>query len=355
MDETSEDRAAGGGLLQMPTVHKAYLVEKTYGVTAVRCGVCRQACEVEEGASGFCGTRVNVDRELYTLTYGDVIAAESRPVEMKPFYHFHPGSSMMTIAGPSCNLRCPWCQNHRLSRAAPQPGSARHVPMRELVDAARAAGDIGICVSFTEPLMLFEYCLGLFRESGARGMVNAFVSNGYMTSDALHMLVRAGLNAINVDIKGSGRVYRERCGGREGDLPAWETVRNALEMGLHVEVTHLVVTGLNDREGEFGEVCRKHMEYGGREVPLHITAYRPAFEYQEPPTPVRFLEWAYGAAKEAGILFPYVGNIRDHPYENSYCPGCGELLVERSGFRLQRDLTSDWSCGSCGRRLPVVC
>jgi pyruvate formate lyase activating enzyme len=343
-----------GRLLELPTVHKAYLVEKTYGETDVRCGVCAQACRVPEGDKGFCETRVNIERELYTLTYGDVIAAESRPVEIKPFFHFHPGKSMMTIAGPSCNLRCPWCQNHELSRAVPRPLKARHVPMREVVDAAEAAGDIGICVSFTEPLMLFEYCLGLFRESGARGMVNAFVSNGYMTSDALHMLARAGLNAMNVDIKGNERVYRECCGGRAGDLPAWETVRNALKMGVHVEVVHLVVTGLNDREEEFREVCVKHLEYGGPEVPLHITAYRPAFEYDRPATSLRFLEWAYVAAKESGILFPYLGNVREHPYENTFCPGCGELLLERSYFELKRDLTDDGKCPSCGRQIPLV-
>lgn len=369
MDETRDEPAERGKLLDLPTVHKAYLVEKTYGETTVRCGACRQACEIPEGEKGFCETRINIDRELYTLTYGDVVAAESRPVEIKPFFHFHPGRSMMTICCPSCNLRCGWCQNHELSRAVPRPLKARQVPMREVVDAAQAAGDIGICVSFTEPLMLFEYCLGLFRESGSRGMANAFVSNGYMTSDALHMLVRAGLNAINVDIKGSERVYREYCGARAGDIPAWETVRNALEMSVHVEVVHLVVTGLNDREDEFREVCRKHLEYGGPQVPLHITSYRPAFEYEEPPTSVKFLEWAYGAAKEAGIFFPYLGNVASahpslhprnggdmtgHPFESTYCPECGELLLERSGFALVGDLTAEYRCTTCGYRLPVV-
>lgn len=339
-------------MLELPCVHKAYLNEKENG--GIRCGVCMQACLIPEGERGFCETRMNLGGELHTLAYGDILACESRPMEIKPFFHFHPGKSTMTIAGPSCNLRCPWCQNHELSRAAPRPLKAERSSMADVVMAAEAAGDIGLCVSFTEPLMLFEYCLGLFRESGAKKMVNTFVSNGYMTSDALHMLGRAGLNAINVDIKGSDRVYREYCGGRAGDAPPWENVRGALEMGIHVEVVHLVVTGLNDSEDEFREVCRKHLEYAAPEVPLHITAYGPAYRYDMPPTSVEFLQRAHEIAKGAGILFPYLGNVPGHPLENTYCPECGELLLKRSGYRLERDLTDGSKCPSCGYGLPGV-
>ncbi len=341
-------------LLEMPTVHRAYLTEKRYGETSVRCGVCRQGCLIPEGNRGFCGNRLNIGGKLYTLAYGDVIAAESRPVEIKPFFHFHPGATLFTICGPSCNLRCPWCQNHELSRSLPQPFDTHYAPMKEVVAEAADAGDIGICVSFTEPLMLFEYCLGLFRESKARGMVNAFVSNGYMTYDALHMLSRAGLDAINVDVKGSDAVYRERCGGRDGDAPVWETIANALELGLHVEVVYLVVTGLNDDRGAFQELCRKHLRFAGPEVPLHITAYRPAHEYREPGTRLEFLEWAYGAAGDAGIDYPYLGNVQGHPGQNTWCPDCGHLLLERDGSSLIRDLTIGWQCPSCGTRVPVV-
>jgi pyruvate formate lyase activating enzyme len=354
VEELREDPEGVGRLIGLPTVHKAYLVERAHGASTVRCAACGQACEIPEGEAGFCRTRLNIGGELNTLTYGDVIACESRPVEIKPFFHFHPGASMMTICGPSCNLRCPWCQNHRLSRAAPRPLVAEFVSMLDIVEAARAAGDIGVCVSFTEPLMLFEYCLGLFRETASRGMVSSFVSNGYMTGEALLMLARAGLNAINVDIKGSDLVYREHCGARQGDRPAWETVRGALELGIHVEVVHLVVTGLNDNEPDFLALCRKHLEYAAPEVPLHITAYRPAFEYREPPTSVDFLEWAYFAAKKAGILFPYLGNVPGHPLTSTYCPGCGDLLLERSESGLERDLTDGFKCRACGYLLPIV-
>jgi pyruvate formate lyase activating enzyme len=354
VEELREDPAEIGKLIGFPTVHKAYLVDRTYGTRTVRCGVCRQACEIPEGQTGFCRTRLNIGGELQTLTYGDVIACESRPVEIKPFFHFHPGASMMTICGPSCNLRCPCCQNHRLSRAAPRPLKAERVQMLDVIEAARAAGDIGVCVSFTEPLMLFEYCLGLFREAAARGMVSSFVSNGYMTGEALLMLARAGLNAMKVDIKGSDRVYREYCGGKHGDRPAWETVQGALDLGVHVEVVYLVITGLNDNEQDFLEICRKHLEYAAPDVPLHLTTYHPAFEYQEQPTSVDFLEWAYFAARRAGLLFPYLGNVPGHALANTYCPQCGELLLERSVSKLERDLTDRFNCRECGYSLPIV-
>ncbi|MHB8894431.1 MAG: radical SAM protein [Candidatus Geothermincolia bacterium] len=344
----------GHKIIDLPTVHKAYLVEQTYGTQTVRCGVCAQRCEIDPDARGRCETRLNLEGQLYTLTYGDLLTCESRPVEIKPFYHFRPGKSMMTVSTASCNLDCPWCQNHLHSRTAPRPLQARHVPMREVADAAVAAGDVGICVSFTEPLMLFEYCLGLFREAGARKLDCAFVSNGYMTSDALHMLSRAGLNAMNVDIKGNDAVYREHCGAEAGALPAWETVKNALASGIHVEVVHLVVTGLNDNEESFDEVLARHLEYAGPAVPLHINAYLPAFEYGAPATKVEFLEEAHAKAKEAGVLFPYVGNVPGHRLANTYCPECGELLLVRSDGTLTQDLTNDFNCPSCGYSLPVV-
>jgi len=351
---TEEPAIDGRKIIELPTVHKAYLVEQTYGTHTVRCGVCRRHCEIDPDQRGACKTRLNLEGQLYTLTYGDLIASESRPVEMKPFFHYHPGKTMFTISTASCNLECPWCQNHAQSSAEPRPLVASHVPMRDVVDQARANGDVGICVSITEPLMLFEYCLGLFREAVSGKISSAFVSNGYMTSDALHMLSRAGLDAINVDIKGSDRVYQDFCDVSEGALPAWETVRNAKEMGMHVEVVHLVVTGLNDNEAAFSEIIERHLEYAGADVPLHINAYFPAHRFEAPPTPVEFLERAHEMAREAGIMFPYVGNVSGHRLANTYCPQCGETMLERWEGRLERDLTDGFKCVSCGYALPVV-
>lgn len=341
-----------GRIRGLPTVKRARLFETEEAGT--RCGLCERRCLIPEGERGFCLTRVNLEGDLYTVVFGDIVACESRPVEVKPFFHFHPGRTLMTFCCPSCNLRCPWCQNHRLSRAVPRPLKSKGAGMDEIINSAEASGDIGLCVSFTEPTLMFDYCLGLFREARDRGMVNTFVSNGYMTGEALHMLARAGLDAMNVDIKGSDEVYRDYCQAPGGSEPAWRTARRALDLGIHLEIVHPVVTGLNDSLAAFERVCESHLEFAGPEVPLHITAYHPSFEYSEPPTEIEFLEKAHGVARKMGLLFPYLGNVPGHPFENTYCPECGELLLQRSGFRLERDLTDDRSCPSCGYALPVA-
>lgn len=342
----------GKNLVELPTLHHAYLVEREGG--AIRCGVCHQRCLIGRGERGFCRVKVNLEGELYTTVYGDLLSCESRPMEIKPFFHLKPGASLMTFSGPSCNLRCPWCQNHAHSQAEPRPLVAEQVAMKELVAATVQAGDAGMCASITEPLMLFEYVLGLFREGFGKKMVCAFVTNGYMTSDALHMLERAGLNALSIDVKGDDALYREHCQAREGDTPVWETVRGALEKGMHVEVVHLVVTGLNDDEERFRELCRKHLEYAGDEVPLHLTAYHPAFNWEAPPTSVQFLEAAHRMARETGIRYVYVGNVPGHALQNTVCPACGETLVERDGGRVLSNRVAEGCCPSCGAAAPFV-
>lgn len=335
-----------------PTVREALLSDPS--PEGVRCGLCHQRCLVREGERGVCGTRVNIEGKLQTVVYGDIVSCQSRPVEVKPLFHFHPGKTLMTFCCPGCNLRCPWCQNHSLSRADPRPLKADLVRIEEITSAAEAAGDSGVCASFTEPTLLFEYCLGLFREVRERGMVNTMVTNGYMTPEALHMLCRAGLDAMSVDVKGSDAVYRDYCQAPDGALPVWENIRAAIEAGIHVEVVHLAVTGLNDDMDEFADIVEKHLEYAGRLVPLHITAYRPAYLYHRPPTPGGFLEEAYRLARDRGVAFPYLGNVPGHPYQNTFCPECEETVLTRSGYRLESDMTDDHRCPACGYRLQVV-
>jgi len=341
----------GKSVVELPTLHRAYLADRESG--GIRCGVCHQHCLITEGARGTCDTRINIGGELFTMTYGDVIACESRPVELKPFFHLKPGTTHLTICCPSCNFECRWCQNHHYSGTAPRPLKAEQAGMRDLVAAAQADGDTGICVSLTEPLMMFEYTLGLFREAAPKGLDCAYVTNGYMTPDALHMLHRAGLNAMSIDVKGDEALYREYCGAREGDLPVWENVRDALQRGMHVEVVHLAVTGLNDNKASFDAIVSRHLEFAGPDVPLHVTAYTPDRDYLEPATAAEFLEWAYGEARERGIRFAYVGNVAGHPGENTYCPECGRLALERLGPHLERDMTEENRCASCGYTFPI--
>ncbi|MFZ8855073.1 MAG: radical SAM protein, partial [Thermofilaceae archaeon] len=182
-------------------MREALLYERLRG-GLLRCNLCERRCLISDGGRGFCGVRVNRGGTLYTLTYGNLSAVESRPIEIKPFFHFWPGSTALTFSSWSCNFRCPWCQNWYLSRTLPNAARGLDIPPSELVELAVRQGDEGICVSFNEPTLLFEYSVEAFGEARRRGLYTTYVSNGYMALEALKALREAGLDGLKVDVKG---------------------------------------------------------------------------------------------------------------------------------------------------------
>jgi pyruvate formate lyase activating enzyme len=340
-------------LTELPTVREALLAEAAEGGRVV-CRLCERLCRIPTGSHGFCKTRANIDGRLHTLVYGDLAAVESRPIEIKPFFHFWPGSSALTFCCVSCNLSCRWCQNFHLSRALPDPTRATYIPPEALVATAEAGGDQGVCVSFTEPTLLFEYACDLFPLARANGLYTTMVSNGYLTLEALDLLEDRGLEAIKIDIKGSDAVYHKYCGGVKAEV-VWRNAQEAKALGLHVEIVALIITGLNDDEQSLRSLIASHLRHLGPEVPLHFTRYYPAYKFTSPPTPVSTLEQAHRLAREAGVLYPYLGNVAGHPLENTYCSACGGLLIERYGHVLRScQLTADRRCPRCGEPIPIV-
>ena len=332
-------------------VRESPLYERVRG-GKVRCGVCERRCLLEENERGFCKTRINIGGKLYTIVYGNLSALESRPIEIKPFYHFWPGSTALTFSTWSCNFTCPWCQNWHLSRTQPSLATANYVPPERVVKMA-SGRDEGVCVSFNEPLMLFEYSLEVFRLARARNLYCTYVSNGYMTLDALKMLRDSGLDGLKIDVKGGEEEYR-RFNKASVDV-VWRNAREAVRMGIHVEIVYLVVTDATDSESLILETIERHLNELGENVPLHFTRYFPAYRYHAPPTPVEKLEWAYEQARRMGVRFPYIGNVIGHRYENTYCPECGELLIRRYGPRVIRyRITDDARCPKCGSRVPIT-
>lgn len=319
---------------------------------AVRCLVCERRCVIRPGERGYCKARMNIGGRLYTLNYGALSALESRPIEIKPFFHFWPGSTAMTFSTWSCNFPCPWCQNWHLSRAIPEPGRDKYISPERVVKYALRAGDEGVCASFNEPLMEFEYTLDLFRLAKSRGLYTTYVSNGYMTPQALAALAEAGLDGLKVDIKGDAEVYREVLGARV-DVP-WRNAEEALKRGVHVEIVFLMVTGLSDREEVVEDVVERHLKHVGEDTPLHLLRYFPAYKYSEPPTPLERIEWAWKYARREGVKFVYVGNVRGHPGEHTYCPRCGAAVIKRLGpYVIEYKLREDFRCPKCGERLPI--
>lgn len=340
-------------MTRLPTVRQALLAE-TVEDGRIVCRLCERLCRIPRGSHGFCKTRANIGGRLYTLVYGDLAAVESRPIEIKPFFHFWPGSRALTFCSVSCNLSCRWCQNFHLSRAVPDPTHAAYIPPEVLVTMAKASGDQGVCISFTEPTLLFEYACDLFPLARTNGLYTTMVSNGYLTLEALELLTKHGLEAIKIDIKGDDAVYHKYCGGVKAEV-VWRNAQKAKALGLHVEIVALIITGVNDGEQSLRSLIANHLRYVGPETPLHFTRYYPAYKFANPPTAVSTLELAHRLAKEAGVLYPYLGNVAGHSLENTYCLACGQLLIERYGYVLRRcTLTPDKRCPRCGEPIPIV-
>lgn len=341
-------------LTSYPTVQKALFYEKLQNGN-VKCNLCERKCEISLDSKGFCKTRMNIDGDLYTLVYGDISAVESRPIEIKPFFHYWPGSTSLTFATWSCNLDCDWCQNFHLSKQEPEPAKAIYYPPEKIVDLAVSNSDIGLCGSFQEPTLLSEWAIPLFRLGKERGIKYCcYVSNGYMTLEVLRALHKAGMDGLKIDVKGDEETYKKYCGGADVKK-IWRNAAEAKKLGLHVEIVNLVVTGVNDDEKTLQWVIETHLKEVGAETPLHFTKYFPAYKFDNKPTKIEVLEKAYERAKKAGVLYPYVGNVDGHKYENTYCPNCGEKLVRRYGYRiLKYAITKDKKCPKCGLQIPIT-
>jgi pyruvate formate lyase activating enzyme len=298
---------------------------------------------------------VNLDGKLYTLVYGNLSAIESRPIEIKPFYHYWPGSTALTFSTWSCNLACDWCQNYSLSRSPPDGVNSLYYSPNEIVEMALNRGDEGLCASFQEPTLLTEWVAETFRMAHRRGLYCCFVSNGYMTGQALRFLSDHGLDAIKIDVKGNSETYKRHCAGVRGDEVVWRNAREAKRLGLHVEMVNLVVSDVNDDEASLRQLVRRHINEVGVETPLHFTKYYPAYKFNKPPTKVGSLELACRLAKSEGILFPYVGNVNRHPYTNTFCPQCNTMLMHREDWRLKGyNLTDDHRCSTCHLQIPIT-
>ena len=320
----------------------------------VACGLCSHRCLIAPAKSGVCAVRRNTDGKLETLVYGEVIAAHVDPIEKKPFHHFYPGSKALSIAAPGCNFRCSFCQNWEISQAPRRKGGGldgQLFPPEDIVREAQAQGCRSISYTYTEPTIFFEYAYDTARLARAAGLANNFVTNGYMTEEAL-TAIRPYLDAANVDLKAfKDETYRKVCGARLE--PVLETIRLMRRLGVWVEVTTLVVPGLNDRDEELTGIAR-FLAGVDPDMPWHISRFHPDFEYTDaPPTPPRTLEKAFEIGKRAGLRYLYIGNMLGKG-EDTLCPKCGALLLRRRGFFVAENRLAGRACPSCGQALAGV-
>jgi pyruvate formate lyase activating enzyme len=286
-----------------------------------------------------------------TLIYAAVSSLSPNPIEKKPFFHFHPGTYALTSGAFSCNFDCPWCQNHHISKVF--PGQGRFMAPADFVRKAIDLGCQGTSISFNEPTLSLEWSLDVFRLARAEGLYNTYVTNGYMTPQALELLMDAGLDAMNVDVKGDAGAIRRYCKGVDAEK-VWRNCRLAWNRRLHLEITTLVVPGVNDQDEVLKGIAKRILTELGPDVPWHVSGYYPAYRFTAPPTPVSTLERAWRIGKEAGLAFVYVGNVPGHRLENTYCPDCGTLLIERCEFSVSINRLASGLCPECEREVPGV-
>ncbi len=316
-----------------------------------RCNVCARRCVIPLGGQGWCRTRENRGGTLLTLIYGAASSQAANPIEKKPLFHFYPGSWCYTVGSWSCNFGCPWCQNWDISKA--RPGSGEYIPPRRMIELTERSGCSGTSISFNEPTLSLEWSLDVFRLARACGLYNTYVTNGYLTPEALELLIDAGLDAMNVDVKGDAAGVRKYCKGIDVEH-VWTACRLARARGVHVEITTLVVPTVNDAPDVLRGIATRIVTELGPEVPWHVSGYYPAYQFTVSPTPVRTLERAWHTGREAGLEFVYVGNVPGHRYDNTYCPQCSTLLIERRGFEVVYNGLDQGKCPWCQHALAGV-
>lgn len=315
------------------------------------CHVCPKLCSIREGESGFCRVRENHGGTLYAINYGQVTSGGLDPIEKKPLYHFYPGSFILSLGSFGCNLRCGFCQNWTIAHGDPP---TREFTPRQVVDMARRETDrsypnIGIAYTYNEPFMWYEFIADTAPLVRKAGLKNVLVTNGYVSETPLRDLLPY-IDAMNIDVKGfTKHYYRDNCAGR------LEPVLRTVEIAhgrCHVELTTLLVTGLNDSPEEISRLVNWVASLD-RDIPLHFSRYFPDFEMDLPPTPLETLQRAREIALEK-LPYVYIGNAPGLGGSDTLCPDCGEKLISRSGYNTKITGLDGKNCRSCGREIKMT-
>ena len=336
----------------MMSLHEAMLYEKLDG-NKIKCNLCGRRCIIKDGETGFCLVRKNERGKLYSLVYGKAISACVDPVEKKPLYHFNPGSSVFSIATIGCNFRCKFCDNWMISQERTIQGKT--FPPEKVIKTARENGCQGITYTYTEPTIFFEYAYDTAKLAHKVGFFNTFVTNGYMTPEAVKTIAPY-LDAATVDFKGAGDPDFYRVFSSVPSVkPIYESLKEMKKNNIHLEITNLIVPKIGDSLERIRELATWIRDNLGKDTPFHLLRFHPDYQLTEiPSTPIKTLEEAYKIAKDVGLNYVYAGNVPGHPYENTYCPNCNELLIKRFSFQITKwNLTKDMRCPACGQQIPI--
>ncbi len=311
----------------------------------VKCNLCAHHCRISPDKFGICGVRKNTGGALYTHVYGEAISSYVDPIEKKPLYHFLPGTRSFSIATVGCNFKCPFCQNWEISQLSKRGKaiSGRELKPDEVVKEAEKNNCKSISYTYTEPTIFFEYAYDTARLAKKAGFYNIFVTNGYMTEEALKK-IQPYLDACNVDLKSfSEGFYKRMCGGSL--KPVLNSIKTMKKLDIWVEITTLLVPGQNDSDKELRAIA-EFIAGIGEEIPWHISRFHPDFKYTDSrPTPVETLIRAKKIGEERNLRYIYLGNVIEG--NDTYCPKCEKLLIKREVFDISENNVRSGKCPAC--------
>lgn len=314
----------------------------------VKCGMCNHFCTIEDGKSGICRVRRNIEGDLISLVYPKVVARAIDPVEKKPIFHMKPGSTSYSIATVGCNLQCSFCQNADISQMPMERGIIRGVDMtpETIVNQAIKGKCASISYTYTEPTIFFELAVETATLARKKGLLNIFITNGFMSRKVVEMMASC-VDAANVDLKAfSDGFYRKYC---KADLaPVKENLILMKSLGILVEVTTLLIPGLNDDPYEIKRMATFIATHLGTETPWHISRFHPSYKMTTGNrTPIAALDNAFRAGKDAGLKYVYTGNAPGLDSENTFCPECSALLIKRFAYNIENHVTPEGECPEC--------
>jgi len=320
----------------------------------VKCKLCPRACTVGDKERGYCGVRENRGGTYYTLVHSRVCAAHVDPVEKKPLFHYLPGTNAFSVATAGCNVNCKFCQNWEISQSRPEQIPADYAPPQRVAALAKQYKCPTIAYTYSEPVIFSEYLMDTADAGHKAGIRSIVVSNGYIREDALKQAY-GKMDAVKIDLKAfTEKYYRDVVTGQL--KPVLETLVTLRKMGKWTEIVYLVLPTLNDSDAEFRGLAKWIKANLGPDVPLHFTQFHPEYLLKNLPiTPVPTLERAKAIADAEGLHYVYIGNVPGHPAQNTYCPQCHKLLVERAGFTANRVLIrKDGNCPYCKHPIPGI-
>ena len=319
----------------------------------IKCQLCPRACTVKDQDRGHCGVRENRGGTFYTLVHSRIAAAHVDPVEKKPLFHYLPGTTAFSLGTAGCNVNCKFCQNWKISQSRPEQVPSQYAPPLRVAELAKQYGCPTLAFTYSEPVIFAEYLMDAADAGHEAGIRSIVVSNGFIQEEALKTAY-GKMDAVKIDLKSfSQSYYRQVVSGQL--RPVLDTLVTLRKLGKWIEIVYLVLPTLNDSDQEFRGLAQWIKTNLGVDVPLHFTQFHPGYLLKDLPiTPVSTLERAKAIADAEGLHYVYIGNVPGHPAQNTYCPKCRKMLVERLGFTASRMLVQENHCPHCQQPIAGI-